>query len=146
MTATSHSLIGVSLAKFIPNPFIALTVAFFSNFLLDLVPHWDTGTNWRKRPIIKTVIYTGIDVLLGLVLCLFLFGGKVNLFYLLALVLAATLVDYLEAPYLFLNWNFFPFKQFYQLSSKLHHKDASWFGIFTQVIVVVPILFLSLHS
>lgn len=143
MTATAHSLVGASIGSLLPNPYLAIPSAVISNFLMDLIPHWDTGTGWHNRPKIITFFATGIDVLLGLLIAFLLFSQKINPFYLLSLIFAATLPDYLEAPYLFLGWDFPPFSWFYQFQSKFHARDGTFWGIISQIIVVMPIVLFS---
>lgn len=143
MTATTHALTGASLGSLIPNPFLALFLSLVSNFLLDLLPHWDVGTGWRQRRKFLTFIFAGIDVLVGFSLGFWLFGNQIDLPYLFLLMLTATLADWLEAPYLFLNWNFPPFSWFYQLQSKLHWRDGTFWGIVSQIVIVVPLVFLA---
>jgi len=144
MTATAHSLVGASIGSLLPNPYLAILTAISSNFLMDLVPHWDTGTDWRKRAKIKTIFLTGLDVFLGLVLSFLFFAQRINPSYLLVLIFAATLPDYLEAPYLFLDWNFPPFSWFYRLQSKFHNKNVLPWGLVTQILIVAPILLFAL--
>lgn len=140
MTATAHSLVGAAIAVKIGNPALAVPLAFASNFLLDVVPHWDVGTHWHDRPLLKTFIFAAMDVFLGLGLALLLFSHSVNLYYLLAMIFVATIADWLESPYIFFGWKIPPFYQFYKFQSKFHKKDGSWFGVFTQLAVVLPLL------
>lgn len=144
MTATSHSLVGASLAKLIPNPYLAIPLALFSNFIMDLIPHWDTGTGWHDRPKIITFFMSGFDVLLGLGFSWWLFSSSVNPLYLLLVIFTATLADWAEAPYIFLNWDFPPFNWFYRVQSKFHGRDGTILGVVTQIIVVLPIVWLAL--
>ncbi|TSC54159.1 MAG: Uncharacterized protein LiPW16_127 [Microgenomates group bacterium LiPW_16] len=140
MTATTHSLVGASIGKLLPNPYFSIPLAIVSNFLMDLIPHWDTGTGWRNRPKILTFFATGIDVVLGLFLSFLVFGKTTDSLYLISVVFAATLPDWLEAPYLFLGWDFPPFSWFYKFQSKFHNKNGLPWGIITQLIIVVPIV------
>lgn len=140
MTVTAHSLIGASIAVKIPNPLIAIPLAIVSNTLLDMVPHWDTGTGWRQRPIVKTFFITAVDVFVGMTLAFLIFFQKTNPLYLMTVTFSASLLDWIEAPYIFLGWNFPPFSWFYKVQSRFHAKDGSLFGILTQVIVVLPIV------
>lgn len=140
MTVTAHSLVGASIATKIPNPFLGISLAIFSNFILDMIPHWDTGTNWRKRPLVKTFFFTAIDVILGMSAAFLIFYQKTNPLYLLTVIFCASLPDWLEAPYLFLAWDFPPFSWFYRIQSKFHAKDGSFGGIITQIMVVLPIV------
>lgn len=144
MTATSHSLVGASLAKLMPNPYLAILLALFSNFVLDLIPHWDTGTGWHHRPKIITFMMSGLDVFSGLIFSWWLFSSSVNPLYLLIIILTATLPDWLEAPYIFLNWDFPPFNWFYHVQSRFHGRDGTIWGVVTQIIVVLPLVWLAL--
>ena len=143
MTATAHALTGASIAYLVPNPTLALPLAFASNFLLDMVPHWDVGTGWHKRRRLLTFLYAGVDVVLGFSLGFLFFSSKVHLSYLFLLMFVATLADWAEAPYLFLGWNFPPFSWFYKFQSKIHHRDGTTLGVLTQIIVVGSLLLLS---
>ncbi|MBI4999867.1 hypothetical protein HZB97_03820 [Candidatus Gottesmanbacteria bacterium] len=143
MTATAHSLVGASIGKLCPTPVLAIPLAILSNLLMDLIPHWDTGTGWRKRPRIITFFATGFDVILGLFLSFLVFGKTTDSLYLISLILAATLPDYLEAPYLFLGWDFLPFSWFYRFQSKFHARDGTFWGIVTQIAIVSPIVYLA---
>lgn len=140
MTATAHSLVGAVIAAKIGNPALAIPIAFASNFLLDVVPHWDVGTHWHDRPIAKTFLYAALDVFLGLGLSLLLFSHSTNFSYLLFMIFVATMADWLEAPYIFLKLKIPPFYWFYQIQSKFHKKDGSWFGVLTQFAVILPLL------
>ena len=143
MTATSHSLVGASIACLIPNPLIAIPLAFASNFILDTIPHWDVGTGWHNRPKIQTFVFAGIDVLLGLSLSFLIFAQKANPLYLLLMIFVATFADWAEAPYLFLGWDIPPFNWFYKFQSKIHHRDGTLLGIMIQVIIVLPLIILA---
>jgi hypothetical protein len=143
MTATAHSLVGASIGSLLPNPYLSIPAAVVSNLLMDLIPHWDTGTGWRQRPRLVTFIMTGIDVILGLILAFLIFYPKTNSLYLISVIFAATLPDYLEAPYLFLGWDFPPFSWFYRFQSKFHARDGTFWGIVTQIAIVSPIVYLA---
>lgn len=140
MTATAHSLVGACLAVKIGNPALAIPLAFASNFLLDVVPHWDVGTHWHDRPLAKTFVYAALDVFLGLGLSLLLFSHTTDLSYLLLMIFIATFADWMESPYIFLGLKIPPFYQFYKIQSRFHNRNSGWFGIFTQFAVVLPLL------
>jgi hypothetical protein len=143
MTVTAHALVGASLGVIIKNPYLALSTAFFSNFVMDMIPHWDTGTGWHSRPKTKTFIISGIDTLCGFGLGWLLFSGKIDPVYLGLMMFSATLADWLEAPYIFLNLKIPPFYWFYKIQSKLHSRNGLPLGIVTQLIIVLPLLYLA---
>lgn len=147
MTATAHALAGAALVSFIPNPSVALPMAFASHFILDLVPHWDTGTHRREKSPRRFFIETAIDALLGFSLAFLFFGSEVNPYLLSAGILVSQLPDWLEAPYLFLGWKFPPFSTVKAFQSKLHFKKSLPWGFVSQVIVItLLILFLSQYG
>lgn len=140
MTSTAHSLVGAAIAAKLGNPVLAIPLVFASHFLLDCVPHWDTGTSWHDRPKKVTFVYSALDVFLGIGLSLLLFAPGVNPLYLLLMIFISTLPDWLQSPYIFWNIKLPPFYWFYKLQSKLNSKDGSWFGIATQLVIVIPLL------
>lgn len=143
MLATSHALVGATLVRVIPDPRISLPLAFLSHFFLDRIPHWDTATDIKSRPLYQTCLLTVLDVLFGFFLVFLLFSSTspVLLFW---GILAAQIVDWVESPYYFLNWQFPPFSWIYQLQSLNHHRQALPWGLVTQVILVIPLLWWTL--
>lgn len=145
MTATAHALAGAVIVSQIHNPAISLPLAFGSHIVMDLVPHWDAATHWREKSKIRLIIEAGVDVLLGIVLSFFLFGKLVNLPLLAAGVLMAQLPDWLEAPYVFFGWRFFPFNYIYKIQSKFHfRKDRPW-GLINQIVFVTALIILTVN-
>ena len=49
MTATNHTLSGIAIAAALPNPFVALPLAFLAHFAMDALPHFDFFQT-RKSP------------------------------------------------------------------------------------------------
>lgn len=86
---------------------------------------------------------TALDVLLGFGLSFWLFGEKLGPVFLFLMIIAATLPDYLETPYIFLGWDFPPFIWFYKIQSKIHARDGTFWGILTQIIIVAPLIILT---
>ncbi|KKR78238.1 MAG: hypothetical protein UU23_C0001G0002 [Candidatus Curtissbacteria bacterium GW2011_GWA1_40_9] len=100
MTATAHALIGASLAIRITNPYIGLPLAIISHFIADLIPHWDAGTNHRKKSLLRLKVEATLDVLLGFALVFLIFREQIisNPIYMFSMVIAAQLPDWVEAP------------------------------------------------
>lgn len=140
MTETAHLILGAAIASKVPNPILASVLAISSHILLDIVPHWDTGTNWRKRSIKKTILYTGIDLGLGTAVSLALFGKSTPLPYLLFIMFLSTLPDWLEAPYFF-GFKVFPFSNIYKIQHALHKKKQLPWGLITQIAFLAVLLF-----
>lgn len=149
MTATAHALVGAAIAKAIPNPAIAIPLAFASHFIMDAVPHWDFGTNWRTRSKNMTGALAIAETTLGITLAYFLFQGKVDTIQLLSCIVAAELPDWMEAPwYIFYAsqkkqqpsshagfWERLTYR-IYRLENVFHTKAQFPFGLYTQVATV----------
>lgn len=143
MLTISHAIICASIATKIPNPAVSLPAAFVLHFLCDLFPHWDVGVNRRNRSRRQTFILAFIDVLLAFLITFILFFNNLNPGFLLIMIFVSTLPDWIEAPYLFLGWNFFPFGPMYRFQAKLQTKTQLPLGFFTQLLVVSLFYFLS---
>ncbi|KKS64480.1 hypothetical protein A3A14_00535 [Candidatus Daviesbacteria bacterium RIFCSPLOWO2_01_FULL_43_38] len=140
MTATSHALVGGVIAATIPDPSIGLPLAAISHPLLDLIPHWDVGFNWRKTPKLKLFRDCVIDLTLGVTLAYILFGQEAPLLYFLGAIFVSEVWDLLEAPYWFLKWDFPPFSWIYEFGHRIQNKAKPPFGIITQIVVVTGII------
>lgn len=146
MTATSHALIGASLAAKIANPVLGIPIAIASHFAADLVPHWDAGTNHRNKSALRLKAEAALDVLLGFALVAILFRSLAfeKPVYLLAMVISAQLPDWLEAPSSMFNFQVPPFSWLDWLGHKLQWRMQLPWGLVTQVVVVGLIVLFAL--
>lgn len=155
MTSTSHTLVGAAIACAVPNTFIAAPLVIASHFLMDLIPHWDFGTNWRNRPKHLTGIISISDTIIGFTVAYFLFGGKAPFLHLTLNMFLSVLPDWLETPwYIFFaqQKKFEPGPQagileklsfsVYKYESLLHTKAQYPFGLYTQIATVLFFLVL----
>lgn len=136
MTATSHALIGASIASLIPNPILAIPLAITSHFAADLVPHWDAGTNRRKKTMMRLRVEAAFDVLLGFTLVYLIFGRIVGSAYLFVMIIAAQLPDWLETPSSKFGIKIPPFSWIEWLGHKLQNRLQLPWGLVTQVVIV----------
>ena len=147
MTATAHAVIGTIIAAKIGNPGLAIPLAFASHIVLDTIPHWDTATNGRKKEKIKKIFKKSVlDVVSGFILSfgiiIFLFPDT-NIQYAFLLILVSQSLDWLTAPYYFLNIKFPPFFQIYKFQKMFDRKmDKPW-GIITQVAIILLLITLA---
>ena len=155
MTATAHALVSGAIYRAIPNPALAIPLAFASHFIMDGVPHWDFGTHWRARSKFQTGTLAILETVLGITLAYFLFQGKGNGLQLMATICAGELPDWMEAPwYIFFAsknksapgkdaefWEKCSFK-IYELENVFHTKAEFPFGLYTQVATVAFFLVL----
>lgn len=76
MTLTTHAVIGAVIGQAVGTPFWAFIFGFISHFLVDMIPHGDTGIsdNFRvhKRKRKRAVAYVVIDAVIGLFFVLIL--------------------------------------------------------------------------
>ena len=138
MTATAHALIGASLASKIANPVIGIPVAFLSHFIADLVPHWDAGTNHKKKSATRLKLEATLDVLLGFALVLLLFKTQTfsNPVYMFTMVITAQLPDWIEAPSWMFGIKVPPFTWMDWLGHNLQTRMQLPWGLVTQVVIV----------
>ncbi len=150
MTATAHALVAGAIVAALPNhPELALPLAFTSHFIMDAVPHWDFGTNWRMRSKFTTGSIAILDTVLGFTVTYFVFGGKVPLLILLAAMILGNLPDWFEAPYYIFfakNKGSGPKKDagfwerltygIYKTENVFHAKAQYPLGLITQVVTV----------
>lgn len=144
MTATAHALIGASIATKIINPYVGIPLAILSHFLLDLIPHWDEGTNHRKKSMNRIRLEAALDVLLGFALSFLIFRNLVSPTYLFAMIISAQLPDWLEAPSAWFNIKIPPFSWLDWLGHKLQNRLQLPWGLVTQVVVVGLVLMISI--
>lgn len=136
MTATAHALIGASIATTITNPYTGIPLAILSHFMADLIPHWDAGTNRRKKTIMRLRFESAADVLLGFALAFLIFGGKTNPTYLFTMIIAAQLPDWIEAPASKFGIEVAPFTWARWLGHKLQSRMQLPWGAVTQIVIV----------
>ncbi len=155
MTATAHALVSAAIARAVPNPYLAIPLAITSHFIMDAVPHWDIGTDWRSRSKTMTGALAIGETVFGITLAYFLFRGKVETPLLLSCIIAGELPDWLEAPwYIFFAknkhtgvskkagfWESLSYR-IYHRENMVHSKTDLPFGLITQVIAVAFFLLL----
>ncbi|MFC1710396.1 hypothetical protein ACFL0F_01925 [Patescibacteria group bacterium] len=144
MLETPHIVVGAAIATYIPNPLIALPLAFGSHFLLEKVPHWNPHLNTEIKKHGKvtrqsTLIVAG-DVILSLFLGFTIASRALpNTNHFIVILLAcffSILPDLVEGPYFFLGINS-KFVQKWIKFQKSIQADANVIpGLITQVITV----------
>ncbi len=146
MTATAHALIGASLAAKITNPIIGIPLAVFSHFAADLIPHWDAGTNHKKKTQRRYVMEAAADVLLGFALVFLLFRNTANPTYLWTMVISAQLPDWIESPSSILGFHIPPFSWMDWVGHNLQSRMQLPWGLVTQIVTVAVFLIWGLSS
>lgn len=155
MTSTAHALVAGAIASRFTDPLTAAGLALVSHYMMDSVPHWDFGTNWRGRSKEKTGGLAIIETLFGIGLSYYIFRTLVPL-PLFAITVGASLIpDWLETPwYIFFahpkkhepgpratTWERIAF-QFYKKQNHFHAKAQLPLGLITQIVTVAFFLVL----
>ncbi|MBI3560022.1 hypothetical protein HY087_02765 [Candidatus Gottesmanbacteria bacterium] len=99
MTATAHALVAGAIARSIPDTATASILALGSHYIMDCIPHWDFGTNWRSRPKATTGVLAIADTLIAFTVAYILFAGKVGVVPITIVTAASLLPDWLETPW-----------------------------------------------
>jgi len=148
MTSTAHALVAGALAAKFSDPVTAGTLE-----LMDSVPHWDFGTNWRSRPKEKTAIFAIVETIFGIAIAYYFFRN-IPVVHLTTTIAASLLPDWLETPwYIFFAhqkkhepgpraniWEKLAYR-IYKIQNLFHAKAQLPIGIITQVITVWFFLF-----
>lgn len=155
MTATAHALVAGVIAKSVPDTVTASILAFASHYIMDCIPHWDFGTNWRSRPKAATAMLAIADTMTAFTVAYVLFAGKVGIMPVAIVTVASLLPDWLETPwYIFFArqnkhepgaragiWEKIAYT-IYKLPNMFHTKAQLPLGLFTQIATVAFFLVL----
>jgi hypothetical protein len=150
MMATAHTLVAGAIAAKVGNPALTIPLALTSHFLLDSIPHWDFGTNWRNRTKLITGIYACVDTVFGITWAYYLFHTKVTPIVLIPTLIVSVLPDWLEAPWYILyanpnhsepSKNASLLEQFvyrtYKATNVVHSKAPFPWGLISQIVTVI---------
>lgn len=152
MTATAHAIIGAALATKIGEPVSLAFASTFSHLLMDCIPHWDFGADWRMRSKWATGTLAILETLIGITLAYFLFWGKAPISLLTIGILGSELPDWLQTPWFFFfarkrgKNGFFKKTSYaiYRFQNRFHVKAPLPLGGITQILVVLLALSISL--
>lgn len=155
MTATAHALVSGAIASRFTDPATASLLALTSHFVMDSIPHWDFGTNWRDRPKHKTGMFAIVETTVGVAVSYYFFGRHLPLVLWASAVFFSLIPDWLETPW----YIFFAHQKkhgpsnhagvlervafaFYKIPNVFHSKAQLPLGVITQVATVAFFLFL----
>ena len=141
---TPHIVVAAAIATKTGNPYLALTLALFSHFVLDEIPHWNPHLTTKEggvRKIIpqnmKIIISDStLALIAGSVIAISMLPNINKMILVLCCCLMAALPDLLEAPYIFLNYKS-KFMKKWMLFQKSHQSNTNivW-GLATQMITL----------
>ncbi len=144
MLETPHVFVGAAIAVAIPNPLIAIPLAFTSHFLLEMVPHWNPHLNTETEkygyPTKKSTIITTIDSTFALISGSLIayqmlpdLGHSVTVLF---ACLASILPDLIEAPYFFLKIKNSVIKKWINMQRSIQSDTSLAPGLLTQYITI----------
>lgn len=149
MLETPHVFIGAVIASKIPNPFIAIPLAFASHFIMEMIPHWNPHLNSETekfgKPTRRSTAITAIDSTLALVSGSFMaYQALPNVgqaILILACSFAAVLPDVMEGPYFFLRMRTTWIKKWIAFQKSLQNDTTAFWGLLTQLITIAAVIF-----
>jgi hypothetical protein len=113
LTLTTHAIVGAAIASLLPtHPYLAVSAAFASHFLLDAIPHWDyplrsdsmnpgvVAAMKFDSAVLADVLTIGADAMLGLGLALLLLARPGDFALIICGAGAAILPDALQFAYM----------------------------------------------
>jgi hypothetical protein len=151
MLLTPHTIVGIAIATNIPNPYLAVILAFLSHFLGDKIPHWDFYSNtkreervvgWRPLAVMGDL---AIGVAVGVFFtCYYLFVKNDTLLAVTVFFcgVASVLPDALSSLTIVGGKENRFLKILNKIQSKMQFQAPLPWGIITQVIVIILSLFL----
>jgi hypothetical protein len=148
MLETPHVFIGAAIAVAIPNPFVAIPLAFASHFVMEMIPHWNPHLNSETlkfgSPTKRSTVITSIDSTVALVSGSFIAYKFLPNIHQAILILAccffAVLPDVMEGPYFFLHAKTEWIKKWIAFQKSLQCDTTAFWGILTQLIVIGTVI------
>ena len=147
MFLTPHVAVAVAIAAVLPNPILAIPLAFLSHFVLDMLPHWDDLGLGKLRDrtaripshAAQLVVMDGLlAVSFALFFIFFALPDWGVAFSIAACSLAALLPDAYYIPLAFFGrrWGFVLWVVMVQSKLQEKAKAPRAFGVFTQVFAI----------
>jgi hypothetical protein len=149
MLETPHVALGAAIATKIPNPFIAVPLAFASHFLLERIPHWNPHLNTEMKKYGRltrsTTVLIAVDATVSLLLGTFIaykqLPDSTMFLNVMLCSFAAVLPDVLEAPYFFLKSKHQFFVHWIKSQKAIQVDAEPFWGISTQIVTFAATLF-----
>jgi len=157
LTLTTHAIVGGAIASLMPaHPWLGLSLAFASHFLLDALPHWDYPIRSSSinpdiaarmkydGALIADLLTIGFDAALGIVVAVTLFKAQTPTSYLLALggACAGIFPDALQFAYMpFPHQPLTSIQRFHEWIHTTHRMSKRpLLGITSQIALVVAFI------
>lgn len=153
MLIAPHALTGATLALIVPNKALALLLALGSHFMFDFfLPHWNpsifTELKDKKKLSLNTILFIFADALLALILVLGIVFSKTwprldESFIVILAAFMAILPDFVKIPYYFFGSQHKLLKLYINFERKYQAKAGKFWGILTQVAVMLGCFYIA---
>ncbi len=150
MLELPHVAVGAAIATKIPNPLLAIPLAFASHFVLDKIPHWNPHIyketkkfgQLTKKSTKIIILDSSLALILGLLIASLALPSLNRAMVIIAASFASVLPDFIEAPYFFLNMRGNEFLKKWITFHRSLQKHVSFLpGILSQIIVLAAALY-----
>lgn len=146
MLSIAHGTTGAFITTKIPYPAVSIPLAIAAHFLEDYIVHWDVGQGLTKKTKSKRAAFIeelvwDLPLSILLVYIFFQHGKPFDYRPWLGWFLGL-LPDFLEFPYLFLNWRFFPMAQLAKIHAAFHRSTPEKLRGLAPQIILILVLFL----
>jgi len=147
MLEFAHVVTGATLATKIGNPAFSFPLCLASNFLIDLLPHWNPHLYTEKKKFgclkPKTVLFLFMDSSFGLILGLiiaFTAPDTKSFFIIILGSFLAVLGDLVEAPFYLFDWQNGLVKKLIAFQRNHQWNVPFWPGMISQIAYVLILL------
>jgi hypothetical protein len=149
MLETPHVFVGAAIAVAVPNPLIAIPLAFASHFVLETVPHWNPHLNSETemfgKPTRRSTAITAVDSTLALVSGSFIaFQALPDIGQALTIMMAcfaSVFPDVMEGPYFFMKMRNSFIKKWISFQKSIQSDTGPVLGFITQLITIFAAIF-----
>ena len=148
MLELPHTIVGATIATKIPNPLISLPLAFFSHFLLDLIPHWNPSlyseTKKFGKPTQRSTQFVILDIILSLGAGFFIASRALpNINQAIIIVLACfvtVMADVIEGFYFFLGIRTKFLENLIEFQHRYQRRVPIIPGVVVQIVIILLFL------
>lgn len=149
MLETPHVFVGAAIATKIPNPWVAIPLAFASHFVLEMIPHWNPHLNTETEKFghitRRSTAITAVDSTFALIAGSFMayqalpdWKHALTIFF---ACFAAVLPDVMESPYFFLNWKWKIIEKWITFQKSIQNDVSVVPGLITQLLTILGVIF-----
>ena len=148
MLETPHVFVGAAIATKIPDPLIAIPLAFLSHFVLEMVPHWNPHLNSEtekygyptKKSTLLVVADSSLALISGSLIAYSALPDTGRSLTVLFACLASILPDLIEAPYFFLRIRNKLIQKWIVFQKSIQNDTSIIPGLLTQVLTIAGVI------